>query len=160
MVDLITIGAVCLAAIGVAGALLPLLPGPLLSVGAVVLYWWGTGYTDPGPVVLGGFLLVGIVALVADVLGGAVGASLGGGGRWAMVLAAIAGLVLIPVAGPFGVLLGVAGVTFVVAYRETADVSAGVRAAAGATLGLLASVLVQFVLTLGMFFALVVVILL
>lgn len=160
MVDLITIGSLILAAIGVLGALLPLLPGPLLSVGGVLLYWWGTGYTDPGPVVLSGFLLVGIVALAADVLGGAVGASLGGGGRWAMVLAAIAGLILIPIAGPLGVLLGVAGVTFVVAYRETADVSSGLRAAAGATLGLLASVVVQFVLTVGMFLALVFVIVL
>lgn len=154
MVDLITAGSLLLAAIGVLGALLPLLPGPLLSVGGVLLYWWGTGYTDPGPVVLSGFLLVGVVGLLADVLGGAVGASLAGGSRWAMVLAALAGLILIPVAGPLGVLLGVAGVTFVVAYRETTDVRSGLRAAAGATLGLLASVVVQFVLTLGMFVAL------
>lgn len=160
MVDLITIGSLVLAALGILGAFLPLLPGPLLSVGGVLLYWGGTGYTDPGPVVLGGFLLVGIVAVIADVLGGAVGASLGGGGRWAMVLAAIAGLVLVPIAGPLGVLLGVAGVTFVVAYRETADVRTGLQAAAGATLGLLASVVVQVVLTVGMFLALVFVILL
>lgn len=160
MVDVVTVAAVTLAVAGVIGALLPLVPGPILSLGGALLYWWGTGYTDPGGVVLTGFVLVAIVAVGADVLGSVLGTSAAGGSRWAAIAAGLAGVLLIPVAGPFGILLGVAFVTFVVAYRDTGETRAGLTAAAGGTLGMLASIVVQLGLTVGMLLALVVVILL
>ncbi|MFB6111355.1 MAG: DUF456 family protein [Halobacteriaceae archaeon] len=159
MVDLITIAALGLALAGVIGAVAPLVPGPLLALSGVLLYWWSTGYADPGPVLLAGFVLVALLAVAADLLGGAVGATAGGAGYLAAAAGGAVGLLLIPVVGPLGVLLGVAGVTFLLVVRDE-DVETGVRAALGATVGLLASAFVQLVLTAGMAIALLVVVIL
>lgn len=158
MVDIVTVVAVALAVAGVLGAMLPLIPGPMVSLGGVLLYWWHTGYTDPNVVILAGFILVAVVAVAADLLGGVLGASVGGGSRYAAVAAGLVGLLLIPVAGPFGILLGVAAVTFAFAYRDTGETRAGLRAAAGATIGMLASIVVQVILTVGMLVAFLVVV--
>lgn len=161
MVDtIVLVAAFALAAGGVVGAVVPLVPGPLLSLAGVGVYWWGTGYTEPSTLVLAGFVLVALVAVAADLLASAVGASAGGASPVVAALAGLAGLVLVPVAGPVGVLLGVAAVTFAVAYRDSGDTGASLRAAAGATVGVLASAVLQVILTLGMGLALVVVVLL
>lgn len=158
MVDLVTAAAVALAAIAVAGSFVPLVPGPLLSLAGVLLYWWGTGYADPSGLVLAGFVVVAIVGVAFDLFGSAFGASAGGGSTLVAIAAGVAGLLLVPFAGPVGVLLGVAGVTFIAAYRDAGDARAGLRAAAGATAGMLASVVVQALLTFGMLVGLLVVV--
>lgn len=158
MVDIVTLAAVALAIVGVVGALLPLVPGPLVSLVGVLLYWWHTGYTDPSVVILAGFVVVAVVAVGADILGGVLGASVGGGSRFAAIAGGVVGLLLIPVAGPFGILLGVAIVTFVFAYRATGEPLTGLKSAAGATLGMLASIVVQVLLTIGMLIAFLVVV--
>lgn len=133
--------------LAVAGSLLPLVPGAALSVAGVLLYWWHTGYVDPGPVVLVGLLGLSLLALVLDWFGGAVSASVGGASTTTTLAAAAVALPLTLLAGPLGLLLGVAGTVFVLTFRENGDPEESVRVAAYATVGMLASAVAQALLT-------------
>jgi uncharacterized protein YqgC (DUF456 family) len=145
--DAVVLAALVLCALAVVGSLLPLIPGGVLSVGGVLLYWWHTGYADPGPLVLTTLLGLALVAVVLDWFGGAVSASAGGASTRTTLAAAAVALPLTLVAGPVGLLLGVAGTVFVLTYVENDDVEASARVAAYATVGMLASAVAQALLT-------------
>ena len=135
---------------GVVASLLPGVPAPLLSLAGVVLYWWSTGYAQPGTVLLVALVGVGLLALAADWLGGVVAARVGGASNTTAILAGLAGLLLFPVAGPVGIVAGSAGTVFVLEYLKGRDANASARAAGAYVLGAFASAAVQFVLTLSM----------
>lgn len=135
---------------GVVGSVVPGLPGAGFSLTGVLFYWWQSGFTSPGPVVLALLLGLGLLALLADWFGGAAAATAGGASRTTVVLAAIAGFLLLFVAGPLGVVLGIGGTVFLLELRETGDPSASLRAAAYTTVGMLASAVVQALLTAAM----------
>jgi len=139
--------ALALCLLAVVGSLLPLVPGAAFSVGGVLLYWWHTGYADPGALVLAGLLGLALLALVLDWFGGAVSASAGGASTRTTLAAAAVALPLTLLAGPVGLLLGVAGTVFLLTYRENDDVEASARVAAYATVGMLASAVAQAMLT-------------
>ncbi|MFC7226901.1 DUF456 domain-containing protein [Salinirubellus salinus] len=139
--------AVALCVLGVVGSVVPLLPGAGLSLVGVGLYWWSTGYTDPGPFVLVLLVGVGLTALVVDFFGGALTARAGGASLKTTAVAAAVGLPLVFVAGPVGLLLGIAGTVFLLELRESEDLEASARVAAVATVGVLASAVMQALLT-------------
>ncbi|PSQ11602.1 DUF456 domain-containing protein [Halobacteriales archaeon QS_5_70_15] len=139
--------ALALCLLAVVGSLLPLVPGAAFSVGGVLLYWWHTGYADPGALVLAGLLGLALLALVLDWFGGAVSASAGGASTRTTLAAAAVALPLTLLAGPVGLLIGVAGTVFLLTYRENDDVEASARVAAYATVGMLASAVAQAMLT-------------
>jgi hypothetical protein len=145
--DALVFVALALCLLGVVGSLLPLVPGAAFSVGGVLLYWWHTGYADPGPFVLALLLGLALVALVLDWFGGAVSASAGGASTRTTLAAAVVALPLTLVAGPIGLLLGVAGTVFVLTYRENGDPEDSARVAAYTTVGMLASAVAQALLT-------------
>jgi hypothetical protein len=126
---------------GVAASVVPFVPGGLLSLGGVWFYWWQTG--RPGPLTLAVLSGLCLVALVADWAGGAVAAGFGGASRRTMLAAVVVGLVATLLAGPVGLLVGVAGTVFAVEYRRNDDVEASARAALYATAGVLGSALAQ-----------------
>lgn len=140
--------AVVLLVLGVAGSVVPLVPGALLSLAGVLGYWWATGFTSPGPLALA--LLIGgaLLALAVDLFAGAVAAHAGGASRRTTLLAAVVGLALLPFAGPLGVVAGVALTVFAVEFRRE-DPVASLRTAGYATVGMLGSALVQALLTLA-----------
>jgi uncharacterized protein YqgC (DUF456 family) len=145
--DLVVWLAIGLALVGVLGTLIPLVPGALLSLGGVYLYWWSTGYTDPGLVVLVALTLLGLLIVVVDWFAGALSAKVSGASTATSVLAGVAGFLLFFVAGPVGILLGVAGVVFLAELRRTGDGAASARSAVYTTVGMLASTVAQFLLT-------------
>lgn len=145
----------CLAA--VVGSALPGLPGASLSVLGVVLYWWHAGFADPGPLLLVVLLGLATLALLADWFGGAAAARAGGASTRTTLVAAAAGLALLVVAGPLGVVLGIGGTVFALEYRDTQDARGSLRAASYATVGMLASAVVQVLLTGVVFVAMLVV---
>lgn len=145
--DLVVWLAIGLALVGVLGTLVPLVPGALLSLGGVYLYWWSTGYADPGLIVLGALTVLGLLIVVIDWFAGALSAKASGAGNLTTVLAGVAGFLLFFVAGPVGILLGVAGVVFLVEVRRTGDGPASARTAVYTTVGMLASTIAQFLLT-------------
>ncbi|EMA42178.1 hypothetical protein C448_11626 [Halococcus morrhuae DSM 1307] len=160
MVDWFVVGSLALLVVGVVGSVVPLVPGTLSSLVGVYLYWWTSGYTDPGPLLLAALTVVGVLALVADYFGGAVSARAGGASMVTTTLAAIVGIALFFVVGPLGIVLGVAGTVFVVEFYRHRDPERSLRAALYAAVGVLASTVVQLLVTVTMLVALVAVILL
>ncbi len=142
--------AVALLVAGVAAVVVPLVPGPALSVGGVWLYWWSTGYTEPSTAVVAGLTLVGVAAVAVEFGAEFVGAKAGGASTLSSVLAAVVGVALLFVLGPVGMLAGIAATVVVVEVYRGADLREGVRAAAVAVAAALASGVVQAALALAM----------
>ena len=147
MVDAITLAALALLVGGIIGTLIPLVPGGALSVAGVLLYWWGTGFSEPGIVIVIVLLSLGVLTLLVEVFGSALAARAGGAAWTTAALAVVTGIVLMVVSGPLGLLLGIFGTVFVVEYAANGDVERSARSAGYATIGILASTAVQALLT-------------
>lgn len=146
MVDVLLAATIVLLVVGVVGTFVPLVPGALASLGGVLLYWWSTGYTAPGPLVLAVLVGTCLFTLVVDWFAGAIGAGAGGASRRTIAIAAVVGAVLLFVAGPLGILLGTAGTVFAVEYYRHEDTKKSARAALYATVSVLGSAVVQLLL--------------
>lgn len=157
-VDLLVFVAFGLLVAGVVGSVVPMLPGALLSLAGVYLYWWNSGYVEPHVIWLGVLTIAGVLAVAFDWLGGAIATRVGGGSTRSTIAAAVVGFVLFFVAGPLGVIVGIAGTVFVLEYRGSGSTSASLRAAAYATIGVLASGVVQLLVTFSILVAMVVVV--
>jgi hypothetical protein len=147
-----------LVALGVLGAVLPLVPGGLLSVVGVLVYWWSTGYAEPSVLLVAVLVGVGLLTMLVDYFGGAIAARAGGASALTTAAAVLVGLVLLLVAGPVGFVLGLAATVFAVEFAQHADAEAGLRVALYSTVGVLASTVVQVALTGAVFVALVLVV--
>ncbi|MFB6191885.1 MAG: DUF456 family protein [Haloarculaceae archaeon] len=145
--DAVTLLALAACLAGVAGAVLPGLPGGPLSLVGVLGYWWHTGFAEPGPLVLAALVGLALLAIAADLGAGFVAARAGGASTRTSLLAGGVGLLLLPFAGPVGVLAGIAGTVFLLELRRRGDLKASARAAAVTTVGVLASAGVQALLT-------------
>jgi len=133
---------------GVVGSLVPQMPGAPLSLGGIFVYWWGTGFSEPGTLLLVVLVGIGLLTVAIDFLGGAIAARAGGASTTTAVIAGLAGIVLFFVAGgPLGMILGMALTVFVVEYYRQRDARAGAKAALVTTLGILSSAVMQAVLT-------------
>ncbi len=141
--------AMFLLVLGVIGVFVPFVPGVLLSVLGVVLYWWGTGYTEPGTVFVTVTVLIGVLALIVDYGGSAISAKVGGASNRTVIAAAATGVFLFLFAGPAGLIVGVAVTVFAGEFYRTRQMDRSIRSAVFATIGLLASTLVQFILALS-----------
>jgi hypothetical protein len=122
---------------GLAGIMLPVLPGPSLIFIGLVLAAWAEGFAHVGWMTIGILAFLAILAVAVDFLAGAVGAKKFGASNRAMIGAAIGaffGIFFGPpgiVAGPFaGAVLGELTVKH--------DINAAGRAGFGAWLGLIA----------------------
>ncbi|MFC7177737.1 DUF456 family protein [Halosegnis marinus] len=159
-IDLLVAAALLLAAVGVVGSVVPGVPGALGSLAGLGFYWYATGYADPGTLVFAVLLLTCLVALAADVLAGPLAARLGGAEARTSVLAGVVGFALLFVAGPLGVVAGIAGTVFAVEYRRHGDPDRALRAAVATTVGALGSIVVQLLATLAVLGSLLVLVLL
>lgn len=148
--ELAFVVAVALLLAGVVGSALPVVPGAGLSLAGIYLYWWSTGYASPGLAALVAFTLVGLAAILTDHFAGALAARAGGASTKTTALAALASLPLLLVAGPVGLVVGVAGVVFLAELYRTRDPNRGLRSAAFAAIGVLGSAVVQVLLTLSL----------
>lgn len=158
-IDLFVIGAFGLLAVGVFGSLVPAIPGAALSLAGVFLYWWGTGFTEPTLLVVGFLTLGGVFAIAFDWVGGAVASRAGGASTTTMLLAGFVGIALVFIAGPLGIILGIGATVFVVEYLRGASAGASIRAAGYAAAGVLASAVVQLLVTATMLLIMLVVVL-
>lgn len=143
-VDPLAVALVLLVA-GIVASFVPLVPGGGLSMAGVGYYWYVTG--DPGILALLALLGLGALAVVFDWLSGALAANAGGASLRTTAIAAAVTLPLLVVLGPLGLLVGVAGTVFALEYHRHGDVELGLRAAAYATVGVLASTAMQVLVT-------------
>ncbi|MGA9400307.1 DUF456 family protein [Haladaptatus sp.] len=132
---------------GVLGSVAPLVPGVPLSLAGIYVYWWGTDFHSPGLAFVAIATVVGIAAFVADYAGSAISARAGGGSMVSAAVAAVVGIVALFVTGPVGMLVAVALATFVVELTRTNDLRHGARTAGFAVVGMLASAVVQLLVT-------------
>ncbi|MFB6093144.1 MAG: DUF456 family protein [Haloquadratum sp.] len=145
--------ALALVALGVVGAVLPLLPGGLLSVAGVLVYWWSRDFAEPAPFVVAVLVAIGLFTMLVDYFGGAIAARAGGASALTTAVAVVVGLVLLVAAGPVGFLFGLAATVFAVEFAQHADAEAGLRVALYSTVGVLASTVLQVLLTGSIFVA-------
>ena len=147
MVEVALLAALALLTLGVIGSLVPMVPGPLLSLFGIYGYWWSTGYTEPGWVFLLVATLVGLFALTVEFAAGALSAKAGGASWRTTAIASVVGIALFFVTGPVGLLLGVVGTVFALEFWRSQDVERSGRTAVYTTIGMLASTAAQVLLT-------------
>jgi uncharacterized protein YqgC (DUF456 family) len=130
---------------GVAGVVLPVLPGSLLLFGGVLLVAWA------GDFALVGWPTIAITAVLAlaiwavDWVASALGAKVSGASRWAVAGAAL-GLVVGLFLGPLGILLGPAVGAIVLEYAKDPDFQRALKAGAGTFVGFLVGSVVKVTL--------------
>ena len=141
---LYALGAVSLA-VGLAGLLLPVLPGAPFLFAGVLLVGWAGHFAIVGwrTVVLAA--AVALLVTAADVAAGLLGAKVFGASRWAMIGAAL-GLVAGLVLGLPGVLLGPPVGAMLLELARDPDVGRAARAGAGAFVGFVAGSVVKIAL--------------
>ena len=141
----------CLLFIGLVGCLLPVIPGPLIILLAVLFHWFVLGQ-DSG--VEWWTFVVLIVLLIAsqifDIVSGAAGSRWFGGTKWGAtgaIIGAIVGLFFMP----FGLILGplIGAYAFELLFAKL-DAEKAAVSGVGSAVGALSSVLVKVVIGLVM----------
>jgi len=128
--------AIVLIAAGLAGLVLPALPGPVLLFAGFVVGAWAEDFRYIGVGTLGVLGLLAILAYVADFVAGSLGASRYGASRRAVIGAAVGAVVGI-FFGPIGILLGPFAGAVLGELSANKGLHAASRAGFGATLGML-----------------------
>lgn len=151
MIDLVVLVAIALAALGVVGSATPLVPGAGLTLAGILLYWWHTGYADPGTLTLIALILLGLTTMAVDYLAGFLSAKAGGASWTTGAVAGVVGIALLFVAGPVGVVVGVAATVFAIEYYRHGDRRQSFWTAIRTTGGMVGSTVVQVLFTATMF---------
>ena len=146
---------VLLIVVGLAGTVLPALPGPMLVLAGIVLGAWIDDFQRVGPWTLGFVALLAVAAWVLDHLAGVMGAQRAGASRLALLGAAIgtvAGLFMGLVGVLFMPLVGAAAGEYLDRREHGRALQVGVGTWIGIMLGLLAKVVLS-VMMVGVFVA-------
>ena len=147
MIDFFLALAVILMVLGIIGSFVPVIPGPLVSITGVLIYWWSTGYTSPGTVMLFLIISTGVVAEILDTLAGFYGARKAEASRKTAYMAALASVLLIPFTGPFGIIIGTALVVIAREIMLGKEFKDALKTGFYTTLGLLGSIAAKALLT-------------
>ena len=155
MSDLTTVWyvlAVVLVIVGIAGTVLPALPGIPLVFAGLLLAAWADGFQHVGGWTLGALAVLTVLSIAVDLLATAMGAKRVGASRLAVIGAAVG-----TVAGLFAGLIGVFVGPFVGAVagelihrRRLEDVGHATRVGIGTWVGLLAGTILKLVIGFGM----------
>jgi hypothetical protein len=154
-VTLLWIAAVALMLIGLAGTVLPALPGTAFVLGGIVLGAWIDDFTRVGVGTLAVITVLAVVAWVLDYVAGLMGAKKAGASRQALIGAAIgtvAGLLMGVIGVLFMPLVGAAIGEYLARRDEKHALRVGVATWLGILAGLLAKVVIAFVM-IGVFVA-------
>jgi hypothetical protein len=131
--------------LGVAGVVLPVLPGSVLLLAGAVLVAWAGDFALVGWPTLAVVGSLAALIWAVDWVAAALGAKASGASRWA-VLGASLGLLVGLFLGPAGLLLGPAVGAVLLEYWQDPDFEKALRAGAGAFLGFLLGSVVKVTL--------------
>jgi uncharacterized protein YqgC (DUF456 family) len=146
--NLFLVLAILLLILGIIGSFTPTVPGVLVSAAGILVYWWSTGYTEPGAIFLALTVILTALGLLFDWFSGAITAKIGGASNKTSYMAGAAGVIgFIFLGGPVGMLLAVAGSVFVREYLRTGDARDARKAGVYTALGILASAFTQVMIT-------------
>jgi uncharacterized protein YqgC (DUF456 family) len=141
--------ATVLTLIGLAGTVLPLLPGVPLVFAGLALAAWVDGFEKVSVltvVVLGGFTLM---AMLIDFAASAFGTRIAGASRWAFLGAAL-GAVIGIFFGPIGLFVGPFVGAVVLEIVATQNIEKSVQAGVGASVGILLGAVAKIALAFTM----------
>ena len=130
---LYVLGAAALA-VGIAGVVLPAIPGSALLVLGAFLVAWAEGFTRVSGWTVAACALIGLLIWLVDLAAGLLGAKAFGASRWA-VLGAALGLVAGMFLGLPGIVLGPAVGAIVLEYARDPSFERAMKAGLGAFLG-------------------------
>lgn len=142
-----TVVAFALLVSGVVGSAYPKVPGALFSLLGVLVYWWGTGYSEPGTLTVAVLVSVALLVVAGRATSRVVTARIGGASMVTTTLAGAVGLGLFPFLGTTGLLLGTVLTVFIVEYLRNRNARRSLIAALAVLFGTFASRLLQVVLT-------------
>jgi uncharacterized protein YqgC (DUF456 family) len=131
---LLTVVGVVLLAAGVAGLVLPVLPGAVLLVLGVLALAWAGGFTVIGWGTVAFAGAIGLAITAVDVVASLVGARAFGASRWAVIGSAV-GLVAGLFLGLPGIVLGPAIGALAFEYAKDPNFERALKAGVGAFLG-------------------------
>lgn len=120
---------------GLAGSVLPFLPGPPLIFAGALVYAFATNWM---PIGIGRLAILGVLAVLAYALGhaaSALGAKRFGGSRWAVV-GALVGAVIGIFFGPIGLLFGPVIGAVAGEFLKSGDLEVSTRSGVGALVGM------------------------
>ncbi len=135
---------------GLLGAILPLLPGPPLSLAGLVLYGLATHFTRISVTAVIIFSVLTALTLLLDILAPALGAKgykASRGGTWGAILGAVFGLLVL---GPAGIIFGPLLGAFLGEYLAVRNSEQALGAAWGAFLGFLLGTAVRLGVSVAM----------
>ena len=138
-----------LIAAGLAGTVLPALPGTALVLGGIVLGAWIDGFTRVGTGTLTVIAVLAVLAWVLDYVAGLLGAKKAGACRQALVGAAlgtVVGLFMGLIGVLFMPLVGAAVGEYMARKNEAQALKVGVATWLGIMVGLIAKVVIAFVM--------------
>jgi len=153
--DLLWILSVVLIVAGVAGTVLPLLPGTALVLAGMVLGAWIDDFTRVGGVTVGVLVALAVISWVLDYVAGLMGAKRAGASKQALIGAAIgtvAGLFLGFVGVLFMPLVGAAVGEYLAQRDQQRAMRVGIATWLGILVGMAAKVGIAFVMV-GVFVA-------
>src|SRR5512133_101965 len=130
---LYVLGAAALAA-GIAGVVLPALPGAPLLVAGALLVGWADGFTRVSGWTVAACAVVGAAVWGVDVASGILGARAFGASRWSVIGSGI-GLVVGLFLGLPGIVLGPAVGALAFEYARNPDFGRALKAGVGAFVG-------------------------
>jgi len=127
------LGALALVA-GLAGVVLPVIPGSALLVGGALLVGWADGFTRVSGWTVAVCAVIGAAIWVVDFAAGVLGAKAFGASKWAVIGSAV-GLVVGLFLGLPGIVLGPAIGALAFEYMRDPNFDRALRAGAGAFVG-------------------------
>lgn len=130
--------------IGLAGVVLPVLPGLALIWAAALAYGLLAGWGASGPWLFALITLFGLIGGLADIWATGAGARLGGASLTSILAGVALGLIGLLIGGPLAALAGLLGGILLVEYRRVRDWRAAAQAAGGTAAGCGLSFGVQF----------------
>ncbi len=147
MAEIILIVTLALLGGGVVGSVVPVVPSGLLAGGGLILYQ----VSGPGLSVLlfGSLVIIAGISVVLEQFAAPLAARATGASNRTTVVAAIAGIALLFVAGPVGILAGLFGVVFIAELLADADPRTAARRSLYTVGALLGSSIAQLLMTGG-----------
>jgi uncharacterized protein YqgC (DUF456 family) len=141
-----TLAAFALLLAGVAVSLRTRVPGVVFSLAGVYLYWWETGYTEPGTVTLVLLTSVVVLVLAGRAFDRFISARVGGASTTTATVGGFVGAVAFAFLGTTGLVLGTIVTVFVLEFLRRRDAKRSFVAALAVVFGTFASTLIQLLM--------------
>lgn len=143
----LTLLAFALLIAGVVGSVIPNVPGAILSLAGVYLYWWNTGFSEPSTALVAVVTVLVVLVVVGGFFQEVIAARFGGASTLSATAAGLVGFVCFFLTGPLGMLLGSAVTVFLLEYRRQRDAKASATAATAVVLATIGSAIVELLVT-------------